>query len=112
MDSVTYTEALSRLGKNAVLISQNDFDAWHETAYLLRSPANALFSVQFHGSHPPVSYRPRSAVFPPPTLNRCSRRSPRQRTSTRPDRGCKPLPKRAATPPPTESRYRQPSNWP
>ncbi|WP_342450169.1 type II toxin-antitoxin system prevent-host-death family antitoxin [Thiorhodococcus minor] len=28
-------------GKNAVLISQEDFAAWEETAYLLRSPANA-----------------------------------------------------------------------
>jgi antitoxin YefM len=28
-------------GKNAVSISQEDFDAWQETAYLLRSPANA-----------------------------------------------------------------------
>ena len=28
-------------GKNVVLISLEDFDSWQETAYLLRSPANA-----------------------------------------------------------------------
>jgi len=61
MSAITYTEARKHLGetmdrvvddhqpvvitrangKNAVLISQEDFDAWQETAYLLRSPANA-----------------------------------------------------------------------
>ena len=61
MPAITYTEARKHLGetmdrviddhqpvvitrangKNAVLISQEDFDAWQETAYLLRSPANA-----------------------------------------------------------------------
>lgn len=61
MAAITYTEARKHLGqtmdrviddhqpvvitrangKNAVLISQEDFDAWQETAYLLRSPANA-----------------------------------------------------------------------
>ena len=61
MPAITYTEARKHLGetmdrvvddhqpviitringKNAVLMSQDDFDAWQETAYLLRSPANA-----------------------------------------------------------------------
>jgi len=61
MSVITYTEARKHLGetmdrvvddhqpvvitrangKHAVLISQEDFDAWQETAYLLRSPANA-----------------------------------------------------------------------
>jgi antitoxin YefM len=61
MAAITYTEAGNNLGatmdrvvddhqpvviarangKNAVLISQEDFDAWQETAYLLRSSANA-----------------------------------------------------------------------
>jgi antitoxin YefM len=61
MDAIAFTEARKRLGetmdrvvddhepiiitrsngRNAVLISQEDFDAWQETAYLLRSPANA-----------------------------------------------------------------------
>ena len=61
MDAMTYTEACKRLGetmdrvvddhapviitrdngKNVVLISQDDFHAWQETAYLMRSPAHA-----------------------------------------------------------------------
>ena len=61
MNAMSYTEIRKRLaeamdrvvddhepivitranGKNAVLISQEDFAAWEETAYLLRSPANA-----------------------------------------------------------------------
>ena len=28
-------------GKNVVMLSVEDFDSWQETAYLLRSPANA-----------------------------------------------------------------------
>ena len=28
-------------GKNVVLLSQEDFESWQETAYLLRTPANA-----------------------------------------------------------------------
>jgi antitoxin YefM len=28
-------------GTSAVLVSKEDFDSWRETAYLLRSPANA-----------------------------------------------------------------------
>lgn len=67
MQAVTYTEARSNFaaildkvnadhapvlitrqrGKPAVLISLEDFSAWEETAYLLRSPENArrLFSA-------------------------------------------------------------------
>ena len=61
MQAVTYTEARSNFaamldkvnadhapvlitrqrGKPAVLISLEDFSAWEETAYLLRSPENA-----------------------------------------------------------------------
>jgi antitoxin YefM len=61
MHAMTYGEARKRLGeamdrvlddrepviitrangRNAVLMSQEDFSAWQETAYLLRSPANA-----------------------------------------------------------------------
>jgi antitoxin YefM len=35
-----------RNGKNAVLISLEDFNAWQETEYLLRSPANAVDLMQ------------------------------------------------------------------
>lgn len=61
MDAITYTAARNNLaktmdnvnqnhepviitrqnGKPAVLMSLEDFNAWEETAYLLRSPANA-----------------------------------------------------------------------
>ena len=33
-------------GKNVVLISIEDFESWQETAYLLRSPANAQRLMQ------------------------------------------------------------------
>ena len=66
MDAITYTEARNRLaetmdrvsddhapviitrrnGKNAVLMSLEDFNAWQETEYLLRSPANAADLMQ------------------------------------------------------------------
>jgi antitoxin YefM len=35
-----------RSGKNAVLVSLEDFNAWQETEYLLRSPANAADLMQ------------------------------------------------------------------
>jgi antitoxin YefM len=35
-----------RNGKNAVLMSLDDFNAWQETEYLLRSPANAADLMQ------------------------------------------------------------------
>lgn len=61
MDAITYTAARNNLAKTmdsvnqnhepviitrqngapAVLMSLEDFNAWEETAYLLRSPANA-----------------------------------------------------------------------
>lgn len=61
MDAITYTNARNSLAKTmdkvnenhepiiitrqngaaAVLMSLEDFNAWEETAYLLRSPANA-----------------------------------------------------------------------
>jgi antitoxin YefM len=61
MDAITYTEARNHLaetmdrvsedhepiiitrrnGRNVVLMSLEDFNAWQETEYLLRSPANA-----------------------------------------------------------------------
>jgi len=61
MDTITYTEAREKLatlmdqvnqdhapiiitrrkGRDAVLMSLEDFNAYQETAYLLRSPANA-----------------------------------------------------------------------
>lgn len=62
MDAITYTNARNSLAKTmdkvnenhepiiitrqngaaAVLMSLEDFNAWEETAYLLRSPANAM----------------------------------------------------------------------
>ena len=61
MDTITYTEARNHLaesmdrvtddhcpiiitrrnGKHGVLMSLDDYNAWQETEYLLRSPANA-----------------------------------------------------------------------
>ena len=61
MDAITYTEARNRLaatmdrvtedhtpviitrqrGRAVVMMSLEDFNAWQETAYLLRSPENA-----------------------------------------------------------------------
>jgi antitoxin YefM len=66
MDAITYTDARNHLaetmdrvsdncepiiitrrnGKNAVLMSLEDFNAWQETEYLLRSPANAADLMQ------------------------------------------------------------------
>jgi antitoxin YefM len=39
-DDRTPVEITSKRG-NAVLLSADEFDAWQETAYLFRSPANA-----------------------------------------------------------------------
>lgn len=66
MDAITYTEARNHLaetmdrvsedhepiiitrrnGRNVVLMSLEDFNAWQETEYLLRSPANAADLLQ------------------------------------------------------------------
>lgn len=66
MQSITYSEARNNLaamldkavndheqiiitrksGKNAVLMSLEDFSAWQETAYLLGSPVNASRLLQ------------------------------------------------------------------
>jgi antitoxin YefM len=66
MNTITYTDARNHLaetmdrvtdnhepviitrrnGRNAVLISLEDFNAWQETEYLLRSPANAADLMQ------------------------------------------------------------------
>jgi antitoxin YefM len=66
VDAITYTDARNHLaetmdrvtdnhepiiitrrnGKNAVLVSLEDFNAWQETEYLLRSPANAADLTQ------------------------------------------------------------------
>lgn len=66
MNAITYTDARNHLaetmdrvtdnheaiiitrrnGKNAVLVSLEDFNAWQETEYLLRSPANAADLMQ------------------------------------------------------------------
>ncbi|MDO5083680.1 MAG: type II toxin-antitoxin system prevent-host-death family antitoxin [Arachnia propionica] len=44
----TAVEIVSRKG-NAVLMSAEEYTAWQETAYLFRSPANALRLLEAHG---------------------------------------------------------------
>jgi len=51
-------------GGNAVLVSEAEWDAWQETMYLLRNPANARHLLESIAQADAGAYRERDLVDP------------------------------------------------